>query len=292
MSAGAPAPPGTLYVVATPIGNLEDLTFRALRILKEVALVAAEDTRHSRKLFQHYGIATPLTSCHAHNETAKVEALLTRLQQGDSIALISDAGTPAICDPGFVLVRECRLRGLAVVAVPGPSALTAALSIAGLPVDRFAFEGFLPAKAGARRDLLRALRDEARTLVFYEAPHRLPATLAVILEEFGPERQVAVARELSKIHEELFRGSAAAALQHFDRDRVRGEIVLLVAPGAPPLRQETIREALLRRRRDSDLPMKEIVKQVAREFGLPGSEVYRESLALRRDEMGGNGHGG
>lgn len=278
---------GTLYVVATPIGNLEDLTFRALRVLKEVALVAAEDTRHSRKLFQHYGITTPLTSCHAHNEAAKVESLLTRLQQGESIALISDAGTPAISDPGFVLVRQCRERGIAVAAVPGPSAVTAALSIAGLPVDRFAFEGFLPAKLGARRELLQGLRNEERTLVFYEAPHRLLAALHDIVLKFGAAREIAVARELSKLHEEVFRGSAEAAIAHFGRERVRGEIVLLVAPGQREQSQETVREALQRWRRDSDLSMKEIVKRVARELDLPGSDVYRESLALRRDEIGG-----
>lgn len=286
MNSSSPAP-GTLYVVATPIGNLEDLTFRALRVLKEVALVAAEDTRHSRKLFQHYGITTPLTSCHAHNEAAKVESLLARLQQGESIALISDAGTPAISDPGFVLVRQCRERGLTVSAVPGPSAVTAALSIAGLPVDRFAFEGFLSAKQGARREALQGLRNEERTLVFYEAPHRLLATLHDIVLVFGSAREIAVARELSKLHEEVFRGNAEAAIAHFGRDRVRGEIVLLVAPGEREKSQETVREALQRWRRDSDLSMKEIVKRVAREFDLPGSDVYRESLALRQDEIRG-----
>lgn len=288
-----PSAPGSgiLYVVATPIGNLEDLTFRALRVLKEVALVAAEDTRHSRKLFQHYGITTPLTSCHAHNEAAKGERLLERLEQGESIALISDAGTPAISDPGFVLVRQARERGLTVTAVPGPSALTAALSIAGLPVDRFAFEGFLPAKQGARRETLRRLRPEERTLVFYEAPHRLLATLHDILLEFGGNREVAVARELSKLHEEVFRGTVEAAIDHFGRERVRGEIVLLLAPGERQASQETVREALQRWRRDSDLSMKEIVKRVAREFALPGSDVYRESLALRQEESGGDDGG-
>ncbi len=289
----SPAPgPGILYVVATPIGNLEDLTFRALRVLQEVALVAAEDTRHSRKLFQHYGITTPMTSCHAHNEAAKGERLLARLEQGESIALISDAGTPAISDPGFVLVRQCRERGIVVTAVPGPSALTAALSIAGLPVDRFAFEGFLSAKQGARREALQRLRNEERTLVFYEAPHRLLATLHDILSEFGSAREVAVARELSKIHEEVFRGTVEAAIAHFGRERVRGEIVLLVAPGVREKSQETVREALQRWRRDSDLSMKEIVKRVAREFDLPGSDVYRESLALRQDDGGGVDGGG
>jgi 16S rRNA (cytidine1402-2'-O)-methyltransferase len=169
--------PGTLYLVATPIGNLEDLTFRALRILQEVDLVAAEDTRHSRKLFSHYGIKTPLTSYFQHNEAAQGETLVRTLLDGRSVALISDAGTPAISDPGFDLVRRCLEKGIPVTAIPGPSALIAALSMAGLPTESFAFEGFLPARSGARRKALAALRSESRTTVFYEAPHRLASTL-------------------------------------------------------------------------------------------------------------------
>ena len=169
--------PGTLYVVATPIGNLEDLTFRALRILREVDLVAAEDTRHSRKLFNHYGVNTPLVSCFAHNELRRSEEILGLLAQGRAVALISDAGTPAISDPGFLLVRRCREDGYPVVPVPGPSAVIAALSAAGQPVERFAFEGFLPSRAAARRSFLEEVAGEARSLVFYEAPHRLLATL-------------------------------------------------------------------------------------------------------------------
>lgn len=275
---------GTLYLVATPIGNLEDLTFRALRILKEVALVAAEDTRHSRKLFSHYGIATPLTSYFQHNEAAKGERILEALRRGKSVALISDAGTPAIADPGFLLVRRCRDEGLPVAAVPGPSALVAALAVAGLPTDRFAFEGFLPAKTRARCEALGRLRGEGRTTVFYEAPHRLLAALGDVASELGGEREVAVARELTKIHEELFRGTVAAAIEHFGGSRVRGEIVLMVAPAAAEKPAGSVRDALRRYRAETDLPMREIVKRVAREFGLPGSEVYRESLALRQDE--------
>lgn len=277
--------PGTLYLVATPIGNLEDLTFRALRILQEVDLIAAEDTRHSRKLCNHYGIRTPLTSYFAHNEQEKGERLLQILAEGRSVALITDAGTPAISDPGYLLVRRCRDAGLPVAAVPGPSAVIAALSVAGLPSERFAFEGFLPAKSAARRKALRALQGEPRTTVFYEAPHRLAAALGDVVAELGPQRELAVARELTKVHEELFRGSAAAALAHFSQtERVKGEIVLLIGPAADTAPEETVEEALHRWRRDTDLPMRAIVKEVARQFNLPGSEVYRRSLQLKETE--------
>ena len=281
--------PGTLYIIATPIGNLEDLTFRALRILREVDLVAAEDTRHSRKLFSHYGIGTPLTSFFQHNEAVKGERILEDLRQGKSVALISDAGTPAIADPGFLLVRRCREEGIPVIAVPGPSAVVTALSIAGLPTDRFAFEGFLPAKTKGRREALRRLRQEERTTVFYEAPHRLPATLRDLVEELGAEREVAVARELTKIHEELYRGTAAAALDHFGSDRVRGEIVLMVAPaadaefGVEQANAGSLEEAL-RKLSDEGLPPRQAVKQVAKEFGLPRDEVYRIWVAMKGED--------
>lgn len=280
---GTTARPGTLYLVATPIGNLEDLTLRALRILQEVDLVAAEDTRHSRKLFSHYGIKTPLTSYFQHNEATKGETLIRALRDGRSVALISDAGTPAISDPGFALVRRCHEEGIPVSAVPGPSALIAALSMAGLPTERFAFEGFLPAKPAARRQALRELRGERRTLVFYEAPHRLPAALRDVRVELGDLREVAVVRELTKLHEELFRGTAAQACEHF-REKVKGEIVLLIGPAPEEAPKESVREALRRWRAETDLPMREIVKRVAKEHGLPGSEVYKESLALRDEE--------
>lgn len=279
--------PGTLYIVATPIGNLEDITLRALRILKEVDLVAAEDTRHSRKLFAHYGIATRLTSYFEHNEAEKGERLLSALRGGKSVALISDAGTPAIADPGYLLVRRCREEGIPVVAVPGPSALISALAIAGLPTDRFVFEGFLPAKSAARRQALQALRQERRTVLFYEAPHRLAGTLRELAEELGKEREVAVARELTKVHEELFRGPAAAAAEHFGGEgKVRGEIVLLVAPAPEGKPAGTVAEVLMRLMRESDLPMKEIARLVAKDFGVPGSEVYREALRLKEECKG------
>lgn len=273
--------PGTLYLVATPIGNLEDLTFRALRVLKEVSLVAAEDTRHSRKLFNHYGIRTPLTSYFAHNESSKGEALLGVLREGRDVALISDAGMPAISDPGELLVRRCREEGIPVTAVPGASAAVSALAISGLATERFAFEGFLPSRTKARRDLLHRLRDEPRTLIFYEAPHRLEKALADLEEELGAGREIAVARELTKLHEELVRGPVGEVRRYFAAGRIRGEIVLLIAPEVAHVAEETVPDALRRVQAETGLPMKQVVKQVARQFGLPGSEVYQEALRLK-----------
>jgi 16S rRNA (cytidine1402-2'-O)-methyltransferase len=272
---------GTLYLVATPIGNLEDMTFRAVRILREVALVAAEDTRHSRKLFQHYAIQTPLTSYFAHNEAEKGGKLLERLQAGDDIAMISDAGTPAISDPGFLLVQRCRQLGIAVTMIPGASAVVTALAISGLPTESFIFEGFLPSRSLARRKQFRRLLDETRTTIFYEAPHRIQKTLVDLVAELGPERQVAVARELTKLHEELLSGTAAELLERATQEKLRGEMVLLVGPAPQTAPHESVREALLRLRRETDLPMRQIVKQVAKAHGLPGSEVYQQSLELK-----------
>ena len=194
---------GALYVVATPIGNLEDISARALRVLREVSLIAAEDTRHSSRLLQHFGIATPLAACHEHNEREEGGRFLVRLQAGDDVALISDAGTPLISDPGYHLVRQARAAGIRVVPVPGACALIAALSAAGLPSDRFIFEGFLPAKAAARRARLELLKEEARTLIFYEAPHRILECLADLTTVFGAERPALLGRELTKTFETL-----------------------------------------------------------------------------------------
>lgn len=272
---------GTLYVVATPIGNLEDITFRAIRTLKEVALVAAEDTRHSRRLFNHFGITTALTSCFEHNEAQKGDYLVGLLKQGQDIALISDAGTPAISDPGSLLVQRCRQEGIAVSPIPGASACISALSVAGLPTERFCFDGFLPPKSGARCRALERYRDEERTVVVYEAPHRLVACLRDLCQVLGEDKQLAVARELTKLHEELFRGTAGAALEYFSTERVRGEIVLLLAPAEKSAPQETVVETLQRLRRESELPMKALAKQAARQHGLSGSEVYKIALSLK-----------
>ncbi|MDX2482025.1 MAG: 16S rRNA (cytidine(1402)-2'-O)-methyltransferase [Desulfuromusa sp.] len=273
---------GTLYVVATPIGNLEDMTYRAVRILQEVALIAAEDTRHSRKLLNHYGIATPLISYHEHNEESRSTQLIAKLQSGDSIALISDAGTPCIADPGYRLVSNCRKEGVVVIAVPGPSAVVAALSISGLPTDDFRFVGFLPAKTHGRCQFLEQIKAESQTVACYEAPHRLLSCLADIAEICGVDRPIAVARELTKLHEELFSGTVGAAQTYFAQGSVKGELVLLLSPAPQKKPEGTVKDALLRLREETDLSWKEIVKQVAKEFGLTGSEVYRESLELRQ----------
>jgi 16S rRNA (cytidine1402-2'-O)-methyltransferase len=274
---------GTLYVVATPIGNLEDITYRAIRILGEVALVAAEDTRHSRKLFARFGIHKPLLSYHDHNERQRQDVLLARLQGGEDIALISDAGTPCIADPGYRLIAACRDAGIAVIPVPGPSALITALSAAGVSTERFAFEGYLPQRAKARGDLLRQLVGDPRTLVFYEAPHRLAATLADLVTIMGSERQLVVARELTKLHEEFFRGTTAEAVSRFQREPARGELVLVLPP-AKQGPQINVRDALRQLLNDSDLSRREAVKMIAREYGLSSSDVYRESLSLIKEE--------
>jgi 16S rRNA (cytidine1402-2'-O)-methyltransferase len=275
---------GILYVVATPIGNLEDMTYRAVRILQEADLIAAEDTRHSGKLLHHYGIKTPLISYHEHNEEQRSAQMLEKLQGGQALALISDAGTPCIADPGYRLVSSCRRAGVQVVAVPGPSALVAALSIAGLPTDTFRFVGFLPAKSHRRRQLLEQFKDEPQTVAFYEGPHRLLACLQDVVEICGPDRQLAVARELTKRHEELFNGTAEEAAAHYAAGRVRGELVLLLGPAPQHRPQGTVREELIRLHAETELSWKQIIKQVAKEFNLPGSDVYKESLELRNSE--------
>jgi 16S rRNA (cytidine1402-2'-O)-methyltransferase len=219
---------GILYVVATPIGNLEDMTLRGVRVLKEVDLIAAEDTRTVRKLLGHYGISTPQTSFFEHNELKKGRMLLARLKKGQRIALVSEAGTPGISDPGFRLVRAVISQGVPVVPVPGPSAFVAALSISGLPTDSFLFLGFLPNRPTKRRKTLENWKDWERTLVFYESPHRITATLADLLTILG-DRTIAVARELTKTFEEVLRGKISDVLVRIEDKKVRGEITLIVA---------------------------------------------------------------
>lgn len=218
---------GTLYVVATPIGNLEDITLRALRTLKEVALVACEDTRRTRVLLSHFGIAVSVTSYFEHNKRVKGEAILRALRDGKSVALVTDAGTPGISDPGFLLVKDARAEGIAVVPVPGPSAVIALLSAAGVSADRFVFEGFLPVKPGRRLNRLRVLRELETTIVCYESPHRILASLAAIAEVFGEARLV-VGRELTKQFEEIVEGSAAALAERFATGTARGEFTLAI----------------------------------------------------------------
>ncbi len=222
-----PANTGTLYLVSTPIGNLEDITLRALRVLKEVELIAAEDTRRTRRLLRHYQISRPLISYHDHNKEARSPSLLEKLNSGESLALVSDAGTPGISDPAFYLVRLAIQHGVPVVPVPGPSALISALIVSGLPPDRFAFEGFLPAKSGRRRRKLKALAGEERTILFFESPYRLKRTLEDILEIMG-DRRATVARELTKKFEEVTRGTVTQLLEHYGEKKPRGEVVIVL----------------------------------------------------------------
>ena len=275
-------PHGVLYIVATPIGNLEDMTFRAVRILKEVDLIAAEDTRHSRKLLTHFGIAKPLTSFFDHNEAVKTEYILDCLRGGNSVALISDAGTPCISDPGYKLVQAAISENVRVVPIPGPSALLAALAGAGLPTDSFAFVGFLPNRPGKRREKLVQLAGERRLLVFYESPLRLSATLTDMHEVFG-DRDTVVARELTKLHEEFIRGGLGEVREQFLARQAKGEVVILVAPARKPpesSRQDSATERL-RNLLAENRTLKDAVRLVAAETGLPRSAVYAEALRLK-----------
>jgi 16S rRNA (cytidine1402-2'-O)-methyltransferase len=275
--------PGTLYVVATPIGNLEDFTVRARRVLSEVDVIACEDTRHARVLLSHYGITTPMRSYHEQNERIRAAELVARLRRGEDVALISDAGTPALSDPGFPLIREAIDAGIAVVAVPGPSAALAALAVAGLPVNRFLFLGFLPRRSGERIRVLEMLRPAPWTLVIYEAPHRVTALLQDLQRVLG-DRRIALARELTKRYEEVFRGTVAQALGHLRSHPPRGEFTVVVegaagaaAAGAnPDDARGTMRELLRAGRSPQDA-----VAEVMRASGLPRREVYRLLLEVQ-----------
>lgn len=281
--------PGVLYVVATPIGNLEDMSPRAQRILSEVDAIAAEDTRHSKRLLQHFGIATPLISLHEHNEHWRVPQLVEKLQAGKSIALISDAGTPLISDPGFHLLRRTRELDLRAVPIPGPSSLLAALSVAGLPTDRFVFEGFLPAKVNARQNRLRNLKADERTLVFFEASHRIQASLADMVDIMGGERQAVVARELTKLFEEI-QGDTLNKLYHWigaDENRQKGEFVIVVrgAPSPPEastaLDVHQLMTVLL-----EELPVKSAVTVAAKLTGLKKNALYDIALEIKNQDDG------
>lgn len=232
---------GILYVVPTPVGNLEDITLRAIRILKEADLILAEDTRTSSKLLKHYEIKNPMQSHHKFNEHQMVESVVNRIRSGANVALISDAGTPGISDPGFLVVRECVRAGLEVQCLPGPTAFVPALVSSGLPCDRFCFEGFLPQKKG-RQTRLQALQAEERTMIFYESPYRVVKTLTQFAETFGEERQVVVCREISKIHEEAVRGTLSEVVGHFREHEPKGEIVILLAGRSTKNRGEEERE--------------------------------------------------
>lgn len=274
---------GSLFVVATPIGNLGDFSPRAREVLSAVQLVAAEDTRHTRQLLQSFGIETPLTSLHEHNEAHKSDELIERLVRGESLAIVSDAGTPLISDPGFDLIAGARRRGIPVIAVPGPCAAIAAVSIAGLPADRFAFEGFLPAKASARRAQLEKLAHESRTLIFYEAPHRLAEALEDMSAILGAQRSATISRELTKRFETTYSGTLAELGQAAQRDEnmSRGEIVIVVAGSPAPPAEATIlnAEQLLRALLD-ELSPAQAAKVAARITGVKRAELYEIALRL------------
>ena len=276
--------PGVLYVVATPIGNLQDITYRAVEVLRGVDLIAAEDTRHSRALLSHYAAATPLLSLHEHNEAAQSPRIIARLQAGAAVALISDAGTPLISDPGYRLVSAAHRARVRVSPVPGPSAVIAALSVAGLPTDRFVFEGFLPAREAARSRRLRTLAGESRTLVFYESSHRVVACVRAMREHLGGERKALIARELTKAFETLHGDSLAGLCEWLDRDpnHRRGEFVVVVrgrpaeADGDGDGRALAVLQVLA-----AELPLRQAVDLAARITGQARNRVYRLALSLR-----------
>jgi len=274
---------GALYVVATPIGNLEDISARALRILREVDAIAAEDTRHTGQLLAHFGIDTPMFSLHEHNERARLERIIARLRGGQSLALVSDAGTPLISDPGFPLVRELRRQRLKVIPIPGPSSILAALSVAGLPTDRFIFEGFLPAKSAARRERLQVLVREERTLVFLESSHRIAETLADLATVFGAERSAVIARELTKRFEEVHSATLSELIAWLDADphRCRGEFVVLIQ-GAPVVANEvdTLETRQLLTALLEELPMGRAVAVAVKATRLKRKMLYELALAL------------
>jgi 16S rRNA (cytidine1402-2'-O)-methyltransferase len=273
---------GRLFVVATPIGNLEDISARALRVLREADLIASEDTRHSRRLLDHYGIGTPLTSYHEHNETQKADALLRELDQGRNVALITDAGTPGISDPGYRVVRAARQAGYEVVSVPGPSALAAALSVCGLPTDRFSFHGFFPRKRSDADRLLDLVSRLGGTHVFFESPHRLVDALQAVAARL-PEAQACVARELTKIHEEIALGSAGDLAERFAAGQVRGECVLLVHCEAKTveaaLSPEDIRARVDAAVANEGLSRRDAVRKIAADLNLPRNAVYEAATA-------------
>ncbi|MBD2344789.1 16S rRNA (cytidine(1402)-2'-O)-methyltransferase [Anabaena subtropica] len=274
--------PGTLYIVGTPIGNLEDITFRAVRILQNVDLIAAEDTRHTGKLLQHLQVKTPQISYHEHNRSSRIPELLEHLHIGKAIALVSDAGMPGISDPGYELVKACIEVGVKVVPIPGASAAITALSAAGLPTDKFVFEGFLPAKGQQRREHLEALQTESRTLIFYESPHRLRETLQDLAEVWGSDRQIVLARELTKLYEEFWRGSIEEAIAHYQQKEPQGEYTLLVA-GQPPsqtLLTEEQLKAELQQLISQGISRSQASRQLAKYTSLNRRQVYQLALSI------------
>ncbi len=278
-------PGPTLYLVATPIGNLEDITLRALRVLKEADLIACEDTRQTQKLLNHYRISTRTISYHEHNEMTRAAELVLELERGARVALVTDAGMPGISDPGFRLISLAIRHHMPVVPIPGPAAFLAALVASGLPTDSFRFSGFLPAKHGQRRQMLESIKDSPRTQVFYEAPHRLVEALSDVVEVLGKDRHIVIAREVTKIHEEFLRGRAGEVLETLNaRGKIKGEITLLIGKaeesetrvGTGVLARPAIRQRLEQIMAEEKLDEKAALKKVAKEMGISKSEAYRE----------------
>lgn len=284
MQPDAPVGAGILYIVATPIGNLEDITQRALAILRGARLVVAEDTRHSQRLLQHYGIQAELKSLHDHNERQRVPEVIARLLAGDSVALISDAGTPLLSDPGYVLVKTAAGHGITVSPIPGPSAITAALSAAGLPVQRFVFMGFLPAKQAARRSALEGLRRESGVAVLFESTHRIVELLEDICAVLGPVREMVLARELTKLHETFLRGTAGEILSlvQNDPDQRRGEFVVLLAPEPAPAETAELSAEECLRVLLAELPLTQAARLAAELTGLKRNRLYDLALRITR----------
>ncbi|HEU4342471.1 MAG TPA: 16S rRNA (cytidine(1402)-2'-O)-methyltransferase [Candidatus Binatia bacterium] len=270
--------PGILYIVATPIGNLEDMTLRGVRTLGEADVIAAEDTRHTQILLNHFGIRTPVTSYHEHNEKTKARQLMDRLERGQSVALVSDAGTPAISDPGYRLIVAAIAAGIRVTPVPGVSAVTAVLSASGLPTDRFVFEGFLPAKKNDRRARLQSLSADTRTLVFYEAPHRLKESLEDLCEILG-DREAVLAREVSKIHEEFWRGRLADAAREASERNIIGEITLVIkgSSGEPKITEDRLKTEIIELRKKA-MRVKEIADYLGEKYRYPKKAIYRLAI--------------
>jgi 16S rRNA (cytidine1402-2'-O)-methyltransferase len=280
------AQPGILYVVATPIGNLEDMTFRAIATLRTVDVIAAEDTRHTGKLLHHFQVTTPQISYHDHNRLSRLPELLRRLQQGQAIALVTDAGMPGISDPGYELVKACAEAGVVIVPIPGASAVVTALSAAGLPTDRFVFEGFLPTKGQERRDRLEAMQAETRTLVLYEAPHRVRQTLQDLGETLGVERAVVLARELTKLHEQFWRGTVGEAIAYYQTKDPQGEFTLVVAgiERDQPILSESALKAELKALMNQGLSRSQASRQLAQQTSFSRREIYQLALAIPDDD--------
>ena len=274
---------GRLYIVATPIGNLEDITLRALKALKQVSVIAAEDTRRTKKLLNAYNINTPLTSLYEHNELKKSGALIAKIMEGYDIAYVSDAGTPGISDPGYLLIQEALANNVSLVPIPGACAAIATLSISGLPTDSFVFHGFLPARSGKRRDFIRSMANETKTIVFYESPKRLMATLRDVMDILG-NRQIVVARELTKIYEEIIRSPVAEVIDAWQNRVVKGEITIIISGSKKvdrPPSEDDIHHLIARYKQNSALSERDLIGKISRELGVSRKLVYSEVIKAK-----------